>query len=280
MKVTLTMTCADAMTTDAAAAVKASQRPRRRLARLLWWVIGRLRPRRRLRHVYRVLRMRYAPLAAAPVRRKLFPLADPVKHGGWTFRDENWVRVVQRDEHRRLLREGRALTVVDNEQEPNDEVECGCDGSVVADLAVRRQAWVWLYLDPAHHSWRNFRWEFTARRDSDFRELQFGFRYQDFYNRYRFRHEDNHLHFDIALNGGFRNSIHRVPFRMNLGQEYCFAIEARDNRFALTVDGVVQLDEVDRQKLFPRGSVAVILWENDGKTPIKASVSDISVVET
>jgi hypothetical protein len=225
--------------------------------------------------------MRFAPLTPALVRRSLFPLPDPEKHGGWIFRDENWVRVIHRDEHRRLLREGRALTVSDNAQEPGEEVRCDADGSVRADLAVRtRQAWVWLYLDPSRHSWRNFRWEFTVRRDSEFRELQFGFRYQDFYNRYRFRQEDDHLHFDIAVNGAFRNSIHRVPFQMVLGRSYRFAIEARDDRFVLVVDGTVMLDETDPAELFPRGSIAIIFWENDGMTPVKAAVTDISVVET
>lgn len=254
---------------------------RDRVTRFLWWAMGKLRPRRRFAHARRIIRRRYAPLEPTPSKGNLFPLPDAPRSGGWTYRDQDWIRVIHRAEHRRLLGEGRALTVIDNEQQPAADVVCGPDGSITADVAATsRQTWVWLYLDPSRHSWADFRWEFTVRRESNFRELQFGFRYVDFYNRYRFRHEAGHLHFDIAVNGVFRNSICQVPFHMNLGQEYRFAIEARDHRFVLKVDGVVMLDEIDRERLFPRGSIAIIFWESDGKTAVKSRVADITVVET
>jgi hypothetical protein len=229
----------------------------------------------------RFFRMRYAPLRSRPAQRTLFPQEHDLPHGGWTYHDENWVRVIHRHEHRRLLAEGRSLSVVDNPQEPSDEVVCGPDGSIVARVPPGPpQRWVWLHLDPVGNLWRDFRWDMTVRRDSAFRELQFGFRYLDFYNRYRFRHEDEQLHFDIVVNGAFRNSIHSVPFPMTLGRDYRYTIEARDNRFVLAVDGQVMLDEVDRERLFPRGSIAVIFWESDNSTPVAASIRDIRVVET
>lgn len=208
----------------------------------------------------------------------LFPSREGA--GEWVYHDEEWVRVLGRFEHRQLLQEGRALVVRDNHQKPTGEVVLGSDGSVEADVAARtQQEWVWLHLDPAEHSWRDVRWEFTVRRDTNFRELQFGFRYVDFYNRYRFRHEDGHLHFDIVVNGRFENSVTRVPFEMTLGRDYRWVIGVQDNRFVLWIDDELLMDEVDGRRLFPRGSIAVILWENDGQTPIRASVREMRVIE-
>lgn len=224
--------------------------------------------------------MRLRSMPSLPEREPLYPRGDEGPGGGWIFHDETWVRVIHRFEHRRLLREGRALVVRDSRQPLSPEVICGADGSIRADVAPNtQQEWVWLHLDPGQNSWRNFRWEFTVRRDTDFRELQFGFRYVDFYNRYRFRYEDGRLHFDIVVNGMFWNSLSSVPFRMEPGREYRWRIEALDHRFTLAIDGQTLLDEIDRKRLFPRGSIAVIFWEDDAATPIRASINDHRAVE-
>lgn len=235
--------------------------------------------KRHLDHARRMRRERLGPPEPGVPKRALFPVPG-APLGGWTFHDERWARIAHRWEHRRLLRQGRALVVDDERQEPSAGVVCSEDGSIAVDIqADGGERWVWLHLDPGRNLWRNFRWEFTARRDSRFRELQFGFRYNDFYNRYRFRHEADSLHFDIVANGRFRNGIHRKPFRMEPGRDHRYAIEARDDRFILTVDGSVVLDEVDGRQRFPRGSIAIVLWENDGRTPIRATITDIRAWE-
>lgn len=234
----------------------------------------------RIRSLRRRLRSRLSPWEPRPALGVLYPIGEEGLGGGWVYHDETWVRVIHRFEHRRLLREGRALVVKDNQQPMSDEVVCRADGSIWADVAPHtQQEWVWLHLDPSQNLWKDFRWEFTARRDTPFRELQFGFRYVDFYNRYRFRHEGDYLHFDIVVNGAFWNSIHQVPFVMEIGRKYRWRIEARDNRFILAIDGVVLLDELDKRRLFPRGSIAVIFWEDDARTPIRASITDNNAIE-
>lgn len=235
------------------------------------------------RRAYRVRRFvttRLVPFQPRPARRTIYPLAGADRHGDWIYHDEKWVRIIHRWEHRHVLRTGRALLVKDNPQEPTAEVRLDPSGSIDVDAApLTDHEWVYLYLDPRENSWRNFRWEFSVKRDSDFRELQFGFRYVDFYNRYRFRHQEGFLHYDIVTGGRFRNSIRQVPFRMELGRCYRYEIEVRNFRFTLKVDGNVYLDELDPDRLFPRGSIACIFWEKDGKTPIRASISETQVVE-
>jgi hypothetical protein len=132
-------------------------------------------------------------------------------------------------------------------------------------------------LDPQKHAWDNYSWRFRVRRDSYFRELQFGFRYQDFYNRYRYRLEDDHIYFDKVIRGGFLNAFSAVPFRMELGVWYDVRIDAFANRFRFFVDGVLMLDDFDFQNSFPVGPIAVILWESNGATDIVASVGPMEV---
>jgi hypothetical protein len=179
-----------------------------------------------------------------------------------------------------MLKEGRSLVVADHQQTPPAIVGLHDPTVIRADVpADGEERWVYLYLDPVQNQWRNFRWSFTARRDSSFREFQFAFRYVDFYNRYRFRQEDDQLHFDVVQEGVFYNSIAAVPLRMEMGREYRFDLEVREQRFLLYVDGHLMLDEVDPLDLIRRGSIAVILWENDLETPIKAILKKIRVEE-
>ena len=208
----------------------------------------------------------------------LYPLE--LESCGWVFHDERWNRVIHRHEHRRALSQERSLTVLDHPQEFSSAL-CwdGCEKLSVNVPDGQPDRWVYLYLDPIQHKWRNFRWELAVARDSDFRELQFGFRYADFYNRYRFRHEDDHWFFDIVSNGKFYNSIGWRYSPMKLGREYHVVIQAVNNRFSLTVDGVVLLDEFDFANLFPHGSAAIILWEDHSTPRIEARLRNLRVVE-
>jgi hypothetical protein len=234
---------------------------------------------RQLGAAARLLRLRYTPPEPWHTRGvTLYPRLDSASE--WTYHDERWVRVVHRWEHRQMLREGRSLVVADNQQTPPAIVGLQDPTVIRADVpADGEERWVCVYLDPVQNQWRNFRWSFTARRDSSFREFQFAFRYVDFYNRYRFRQEDDQLHFDVVQEGVFYNSIAVVPLRMEMGRDYHFDVEVREQRFLLYVDGHLMLDEVDPLDLIRRGSIAVILWENDLETPIKAVLEKIRVEE-
>ncbi|WP_157224632.1 hypothetical protein [Natronococcus occultus] len=208
----------------------------------------------------------------------MYPLED--QDPNWTYHNEEWDRVVDRWEHRRLLQENRCLTVFDSEQQPDERVTWNNNSEFSVDVpAGKADRWVYLYLDPVEHIWRNFKWEFVVSRQSQFKELQFGFRYHDFYNRYRFRHQDSHFHYDTVLNGEFYNSQNKVPYPMKTGAEYHVTIQAIDNQFSLTVNGQTILNEVDFLRRFPRGSCAIILWEDDDITPIRAKIHSLEVTE-
>lgn len=208
----------------------------------------------------------------------LFPIDCP-QELPWLFYSERHLRVVDRWVHRRMLQEGRSLSLVDEEIRLPDDVSVGKDYVHALTVVDGGDRWVYFYLDPVSFVWRNFVWRFTVTRGSNFRELQFGFRYRDFYNRYRFRHENDAFHFDIVRNGKFYNEIEKRLFVMEIGREYDFCIRVTGRRFSLFVDGVELVVAVDPEGLFPEGSVAVILWEDDGITPIDTRVSHIQVTE-
>jgi hypothetical protein len=208
----------------------------------------------------------------------LFETSRPSSLREWIFHDEDWIRVRRRWEHRRLVAEGRALDVVDNVQEPTDEVTFLEDGTIHFDgKAKTNDEWIYLYLDPGKYSWDNYSCNFRIRRDTYFKELQLGFRYQDFYNRYRYRFENDHIYFDKVIKGRFRNYFGSVPFHMDLGVWYDVRIDIYGNNFKCYVDGTLMLDDHDFDNNFPIGSVAVILWEKDGATDIKAAIGPMSI---
>lgn len=196
----------------------------------------------------------------------------------WIFHDEDWIRVKHRHEHRRIVAADLPLRIDDNWQELTREVVVGEDGTIYFNGEIKtNDEWIYLYLDPEKHHWENYSWTFTVRRETHFRELQFGFRYQDFYNRYRYRFEEDHIYFDKVIKGRFFNAFGAVPFKMELGIWYDVRIDAYENNFRLYVDGNLMLNDYDFENFFPLGPVAVILWEDDGVTDIRAAVGPMSV---
>lgn len=237
-------------------------------------------PRYTRHQVYRARRNLFRAMQGQPSATTGRTLYPPKADVNWSYHDERWERVINRWEHRRQLQEGRALTVCDEPQNPGDRLTWHDDCSLSVDVpADSKDRWVYLSLDPRTHSWRNFRWEFQVTRKTPFKELQFGFRYRDFYNRYRFRHQNNHFNYDVVANGAFDNGIGRVQYPMELGRSYNVQIQAIGNRFSLVLNGETILDEFDFDRRYPRGSCAIILWEDDDETPIQASIDDIRIVE-
>jgi hypothetical protein len=198
----------------------------------------------------------------------------------WVFHNENWVRVIHRREHRRIVAAGKPLEVVDNLQKPTKEVTFLEDGTIQFNgKAETKDEWFYLYLDSEKHRWYNYSWQVRIRRDSYFREFQLGFRYQDFYNRYRYRIENDYIYFDKVVRGKFLNHFGSSPFHMVLGVWYDVRIDIYENNFKCYVNGILMLDDIDFDNSFPFGSIALILWENDGVTDIKASVGPMSICE-
>lgn len=198
----------------------------------------------------------------------------------WVFHDERWVRIIDRAAHRKLVFAGRPLNIADNLQGFTDEVRFNGNNEIIFDgITKNKDEWLYLFLDPLRFSWNDFSWQFSVCKRSHFRELQFGFRYIDFYNRYRFRFEDNKICFDKVWKGRFFNNVSVVDFSMQLGVFYKIRIDVCDNNFKLFVNGKLLMDEYDFDDLFPSGSIAVILWENNGKTDIKGRMGDMNVYE-
>lgn len=196
----------------------------------------------------------------------------------WIFHDENWVRVRHRVEHRRLVAAGLSLEVTDNLQEPTKEVEFGEDGTIRFNGKTEtNDEWICLYLEPEKHLWDNFSWKFTIQRNTYFREFQFAFRYQDFYNRYRFRFENDYIYFDKHIKGVFYSGFSSVPFHMDLGVSYDVRIDTYRNNFRCYINGMLMMNEFDFDNTLSVGSIAIILWENDGISDMSAAVGPMCV---
>ncbi len=135
--------------------------------------------------------------------------------------------------------------------------------------------WDYIYLDPERYRFQDCSWALRFRRHTTFREYAFNYRYQDFDNRYRYRFEDNKIFFDKKVAGIWTNNIASCPFPMALGQWYELRIDAAGSLSRCYVDGELRMENVDTDLEW--GSVCIILWEDDGETPISAEVG-VSVV--
>lgn len=196
----------------------------------------------------------------------------------WVFHDERWNRIVHRWEHRRRIAAGFALDVSEQPQQPTGEVIPSDDGSIFFEGTDQKaDKWFYLFLDPKRYNWRNYSWEFIIECDSCFTELQFGFRYHDFYNRYRYRFEGGYIYFDKVVKGGFLNALSSRLFAIENGQTYRVRIDVCGNNFRCFVDGCLILNDYDFDNLFEIGSIAIILWERDGDAVIRAKFGPMSV---
>ncbi len=195
----------------------------------------------------------------------------------WIFHDASWPRVVSRFADRERVRRGEAVEADDSPQVAGDRVRMGAAGLEACDAPACPDNWLYLHLDPATHPWTDYRWSFEVRRLSEFHELQLAFRYVDFYNRYRYRFEDGCLHFDVVHQGRFHNSLSRVACPLEPGTWHAIEIDVVDDVFACRVDGRVRSVDFDPQRRFARGPVAVILWEDDGRTPLRAEFRHTSI---
>mgnify|MGYP000864593213 CR=1 FL=1 len=137
---------------------------------------------------------------------------------------------------------------------------------------VTKDDWDYISIDPNKQNWVNYAWEFDIKRMTEFREFAFNFRNLDFDNRYRYRFEDNKIFFDKKVGGQWINNIASIDYPLALNKSYHVKIEVIDSIMRCYVDGVLKLENVDTD--IATGTIAIILWEDDGKTPIEAEVSN------
>lgn len=138
--------------------------------------------------------------------------------------------------------------------------------------------WNYIFLDPSKFTWDDYAWHFTIRQYSIFREFAFNFRYQDHNNRYRYRFEEGRIYFDKKCQGVWFNNISSVPFPITLGRPYKVKIIAYKSLYRCYVDDELMMENVDIDIV--SGSIAIILWEDDGATDMIAEVDDVVVLET
>ncbi len=176
-----------------------------------------------------------------------------------------------------MIAKGQTLNVIDKEQKPSKELRVVGPKVEFEGLANSPDKWFYLYLDPQAYGWTDYSLTLQVMRRSDFREFQIGFRYQDFYNRYRVRLENNKIIFDKVMKGRFYNELASADFVMCPGVQYSLRVEVKGNNFKCSIDGKLMLNEYDFSSSFRCGSVAIILWENNNSTPISAAVGPIVV---
>ena len=195
----------------------------------------------------------------------------------WIIHDERWTRIVHRARHRQLVKLGQSVDVVDDApaERPPDLQLRGEEIVVLGDAATSDE-WFYMFFDSDETALKDISWRFRFCRRSSFREIQFGFRYQDFYNRYRFRIEKGFLFFDLVERGQFTNELGRVRCDLELDRWYQMRIDAIGNIFGFWLDGKQLLVSLDPRNRFPRGSVAVILWDNQG-IPIQAGITKMEL---
>jgi len=140
------------------------------------------------------------------------------------------------------------------------------------NLKVTNDDWNYISIDPKKNNWTNYSWEFDIKRMTRFREFAFNFRNVDFDNRYRYRFEDDKLFFDKKIKGQWINNISSVNYPIALDKSYHVTIKVIDSIMRCYVDNVLILENVDTD--IPAGTIAIILWEDDGKTNIEAEVSN------
>ena len=137
---------------------------------------------------------------------------------------------------------------------------------------VTTDDWDYISIDPNRHHWVNYTWEFDIKRMTEFREFAFNFRNLDFDNRYRYRFEDHKIFFDKKVHGQWVNNIASIEYPLVLGKQYHVRIDVVDSIMRCYVDGVLKLENVDTD--IATGTIAIILWEDDGQTNIEAEVSN------
>jgi pyruvyl transferase EpsI len=158
-----------------------------------------------------------------------------------------------------------------------EEVVCSSSDLQFNSPNTSTDQWCYVYLDPNTYPWSDISWQMEVQKQTDFRELAFNFRYQDFDHRYRYRFEAGRVFFDRRIRGVWDNNLGSVPFPMEIGTWYHIKIQARGPEFRLEVNGEFLMRNFDED--LTHGSICLILWETDGTTDLRAKIKDLEVIQ-
>jgi hypothetical protein len=196
-------------------------------------------------------------------------LFQPDKH---IFKDETWERVVNRWDDRRRVFWGRRSISEDNACN-NKKVLYRKNNMIIRSKSISDD---WIYIMESRKIF-DFKLEFNAVFYSDFKEIQFGFRHIDFYNRYRFRIENGFIHFDIVFRGKFFNSFVKEKFKPKLGLKYKFKLIVNKRSYCFFVNDKLLLAIKEKFPILKKGSYAIILWDPSKSSCIEADYLNINL---
>lgn len=195
----------------------------------------------------------------------------------WVIRDENWSEIADRREYAGV-RMKYPTTYADSQHKMNTDVSFSKNSILrISARAETLDEWVYMFLDPGKYQWINYSWRFRVKRNTNFRELQFAFRYKNFRNRLRYRFEDSYIYFDKVVDFKFCNEFGKVPFQMLLGVWYDIRIDVFGNNYKCYVDNKLMMNDYDFSHLFENGPISIILWEDRGKPDIEAEIDKLII---
>jgi len=189
------------------------------------------------------------------------------------YRTEEWEVFKRRTRDRKLVFLGLRPLAKDNACAPG-RIATRAD-SITVSSSGRSEDRIYLFQENAFL--RSYALNLAARFDSRFTETQFCIRWVDFHNRYRFRIQDETLHFDVVSRGQFYNGLYTCPFEVELGKTYKISIIVKDNSCFFICDGEILMNVAFETELFLSGGIAIIFWDTGGESNISASLSGIQL---
>lgn len=191
----------------------------------------------------------------------------------WSFHDENWDQIINRWQYREILLNGGNLNLIDTPQKPTAKsISYNSDNAIVVNnKAMTEDEWIYLYLNPNIYKWVNYSFRFCIKFETIFKEFQVDFRYNDLFNRYRYRFQDGYLYFDIVYKGEFIPALSKTKFILEPGVTYQIEIKVMEDLFQIWINNKLISTDTGTA-LLPTGPIAIILWEDNGITDMKVKM--------
>ncbi|MFA0031230.1 MULTISPECIES: hypothetical protein [unclassified Vibrio] len=199
----------------------------------------------------------------------------PIK---WKYHDETWTHVENRWSNRNKIISGDYVDVTDEPQEMSTEITFSNNDIIIEGGKPSSDKWIYLYVTEDEFKLTNYSLTTKLTFKSFFKEFQVDFRYKDLYNRFRYRIQDGFLYFDIVYLGVFYASLSKVKLDLELGVEYSLEVVVKDDVYECYIDN--KLLSTDHGCGFiNKGGIAIILWEDDGKTTMNMCLNEIEITE-
>jgi len=141
-------------------------------------------------------------------------------------------------------------------------------------LAATNDEWLVAVADLAKVELTAYRVEFSFRKNTPFRELQFAFNYRGLGSRLRFRFEDDQVFFERIRKFVFEHEIDIMNCSLELKKWHHISIDIFGLYSRISIDGALLMESTDFGALEPGGNFAVIAWETNSSTEINLDMKD------